>query len=162
MKQLTAKLHALLFSQQQGVSHDDVMSFLDVDDTKATQAIQDLEDSLTGSGVTVFSHQGTYALVVDKSYSTSVQAFSPVQKQQLSQPMLEVLAVVAHTQPCTKQDIDEVRGVASDQTLRNLISMGLISQKTDTKDPLKLVRYEITKSFLLDMGLKDIKELVKK
>lgn len=159
MKPLTAKLHALLFARQQGIQLDDAMDFLGCDEAKAKQAIQDLEAWLAGSGVTLFSHEGTYALVVDTSYSASVQAFSPEQKQTLSQPMLEVLAIVAHTQPCTKQDIDDVRGVSSDQTLRNLISMGLISQVIDTKDPLKLVRYITTKSFLIDIGIKDIKEL---
>jgi segregation and condensation protein B len=159
MKKNTAKLHALLFAQQQGASMHDIVSYLESNEDVALQTISELETWLTGSGVAVFSHQDVYALVVDKPYAASMSAFSPEHKQQLSQPMLEVLAVIAHKQPCTKQDIDDIRGVASDQTLRNLISLGLIRQTTNTKDPLKLVRYETTPSFLVDMGIKDLREL---
>lgn len=159
MKKNTAKLHALLFAQQQGASMHDIVSYLECNEDVALQTISELETWLTGSGVAVFSHQDVYALVVDKPYAASMSAFSPEHKQQLSQPMLEVLAVIAHKQPCTKQDIDDIRGVASDQTLRNLISLGLIRQTTNTKDPLKLVRYETTPSFLVDMGIKDLREL---
>ncbi len=159
MKQSVGKLHALLFAQQQGVSLDDIISFLGCTQSVAQQTLTELEAWLAGSGVTVFSHQGVYALVVDKPFAADITAFKPEHKQQLSQPMLEVLAIVAHKQPCTKQDIDDIRGVASDQTLRNLISLGLIKQTTQAKDPLKLARYETTPSFLIDMGLKHIEEL---
>lgn len=159
MKPAIARLHALLFAQQQGASIHDVMRYLDVDEPKAQQALKDLERWLTGSGLALFSHDDVYALVVDVPYSAGVVSFNPEQKQQLSQPMLEVLAVIAHKQPCTKQDIDDIRGVSSDQTLRNLVSLGLIAPTQSNNDPLKLVRYKTTKSFLLAMGIRDIKEL---
>ncbi len=159
MKKNTAKLHALLFAQQQGASMQDILNFLACSEKVALQSLAELETWLAGSGVAVFSHQDVYALVVDKPFAASMSVFSPEHKQQLSQPMLEVLAIVAHKQPCTKQDIDDIRGVASDQTLRNLISLGLIRQATNPRDPLKLARYETTPSFLVDMGIKDLKEL---
>lgn len=159
MKKNIAKLHALLFAQQQGASMRDIIGFLKCSEATAQRTLTELEAWLAGSGVTVFSHQDTYALVVDKPFAASIATFNPEHKQQLSQPMLEVLAIVSHKQPCTKQDIDDIRGVASDQTLRNLISLGLIRQTTQAKDPLKLARYETTPSFLVNMGLKDIKEL---
>ncbi len=159
MNQSVAQLHALLFAQPSGVKLSELCHFMQADETTVRKQIAQLETWLQDSGVTLFSHKNVYALVVDSSVSEKVEAFIPEQKQQLSQPMLEVLAIVAHTQPCSKQDIDDIRGVSSDQTLRNLTSLGLIRTTTKPDDQLGLTYYETTKDFLLQAGLKNIAEL---
>lgn len=159
MNQDLAKLHGLLFHQSSGVSLEDISTFLDMPTNQVEELLQKLSRWLNGSGVSLFEHKGTFALVVDSTVSEKVAAFVPAQKLELSQPMLEVLAIVAHQQPCTKQAIDEVRGVNSEQTLRNLCSLGLLETSQNENDPLKLTQYITTRDFLMHAGLKDIKEL---
>ncbi len=159
MNPTTAKLHALLFAQPSGVKLSELSDFLHLDSEATKSEVAKLEAWLKDSGVSVFSHKDVYALVVDSAVSAEVEGFLPEQKQQLSQPMLEVLAIVAHSGPCTKQDIDDIRGVSSDQTLRNLASLGLVRSITKPNDPIKLTYYETTKDFLLQAGVKDLKEL---
>lgn len=44
----------------------------------------------------------------------------------LGRAAMEVLAVVAYRQPCTRADVDDVRGVDSSSTLRSLVQLELL------------------------------------
>src|SRR5699024_466060 len=44
----------------------------------------------------------------------------------LGRAAMEVLAVVAYRQPCTRADVDDVRGVDSSSTLRSLVQLQLL------------------------------------
>ena len=46
----------------------------------------------------------------------------PVQKQSLSQAVMETLAVIAYRQPVTKAEIELIRGVKCDYSVQMLVS----------------------------------------
>lgn len=52
----------------------------------------------------------------------------PVQKQSLSQAVMETLAVIAYRQPVTKAEIELIRGVKCDYSVQMLVSRGLIEE----------------------------------
>ena len=161
MNRQVAKLHALLFAQPGGVSLQDVMEFCQTGQQATLALLARLEQWLKGSGVSLFEHKGVYALVVDQEVSAAIEEFSPSQKLDLTQPMLEVLTIVAHSQPCTKQSIDEIRGVNSEQTIRNLLQLGLIEESVDPADPLALTQLITTRDFLMhEIGRASCRERV--
>ena len=77
----------------------------------------------------------------------------------LSRPSLEVLAIVAYEQPCTKAQIDEIRGVESGHLLRSLIEKELIYLSGKSDLPGKPSLFKSSKKFLQVFGLDSLKDL---
>ena len=77
----------------------------------------------------------------------------------LSRPSLEVLAIIVFEQPCTKMEIDEIRGVESGHLLRTLIEKGLICLSGKSDFPGKPSLYKTSHKFLETFGFESLKDL---
>ena len=77
----------------------------------------------------------------------------------LSAPALETLAAVAYNQPCSRHQIDEIRGVESGHLLRTLIEKGLISFAGKSDLPGKPSLYKTSPGFLEVFGFNSLKDL---
>ena len=77
----------------------------------------------------------------------------------LSKPALETLAIIAYRQPCTRAEIEGVRGVAVDQILRNLMDMQLIRITGRSELPGRPWMFGTTQKFLEYFGLRHVKDL---
>ena len=77
----------------------------------------------------------------------------------LSGPALETLSIVAYKQPCTRHDVDSIRGVESGHLMRTLMEKELISFAGKSDDPGKPVLYKTTNKFLETFGFKSLKDL---
>ncbi len=77
----------------------------------------------------------------------------------LSKPALETLAVVAYRQPVLRSEIEEVRGVAVDQILRNLVEMQLVKVVARSELPGRPWLFGTTQRFLEHFGLKSLDDL---
>ena len=76
----------------------------------------------------------------------------------LSQPALEVLAIVAYFQPVTRAYIDQVRGVDSAYTVTTLLERGLIEACGRLDAPGRPL-YRTSALFLRTMGMQSLDEL---
>ena len=77
----------------------------------------------------------------------------------LSQAALEILAIVAYNQPITCPEINEIRGVQSNQTVRKLVAKGLIKEAGKSDLAGKPNLYKTTTEFLDYFGLATIEDL---
>ena len=77
----------------------------------------------------------------------------------LSGPALEVLSSLAYKQPCTRQEIDSIRGVESSHLLRTLMEKGLVSFAGKSELPGKPSLYKTTDKFLETFGFTSLKDL---
>jgi len=77
----------------------------------------------------------------------------------VSGPALEVLSIVAYKQPCTKAQIDEIRGVESGHLMRALMEKNLVHFEGKSDLPGKPMLYGTTRKFLEIFGLRNLKEL---
>jgi segregation and condensation protein B len=83
----------------------------------------------------------------------------PEQKKNISQSILETLAVVAYKQPVTRAEIESVRGVRCEYAVSQLQKLGLISA-VGRKDVIgKPMLYATTDTFLHKFGLHNLSEL---
>ncbi|GAB4344945.1 MAG: SMC-Scp complex subunit ScpB [Candidatus Abyssubacteria bacterium] len=104
---------------------------------------------------------GGYVLSSLPEYAPWVRKFfSPkLKSSKLSQAALETLAVIAYKQPITRAEIEAIRGVNIDSTLRTLLDKRLV-EIVGYKDVLgKPATYGTTNEFLLHFGLKALSEL---
>ncbi|MCY4513370.1 MAG: SMC-Scp complex subunit ScpB [Bdellovibrionales bacterium] len=77
----------------------------------------------------------------------------------LSHPSIEVLSIVAYRQPCSRQDIEDIRGVECGHLLRTLMEKGLVSFAGKSSSPGKPFLYKTTNRFLEIFGFKTLKDL---
>ena len=77
----------------------------------------------------------------------------------LSQPALEVLAIVAYFQPVTRAYVDQVRGVDSSYTVSMLQDRGLIEECGRLEVPGRPAVFRTTDVFLRTMGISSMTEL---
>lgn len=80
-------------------------------------------------------------------------------KRRLSQASMETLAIIAYKQPVTKPEIEQIRGVNSNEIVNALIEKNLV-RIAGRKDVLgKPLLYATTSDFLKTFGLKSIDDL---
>ena len=79
--------------------------------------------------------------------------------QRLSRAALETLAVIAYRQPISRAEIESVRGVSVDHTVRALLELDLIRAVGRSELPGRPFLYGTTSSFLERFGLRSLKDL---
>jgi segregation and condensation protein B len=77
----------------------------------------------------------------------------------LSPPALETLTIVAYRQPCTRADVEAVRGVQSAEMLKYLMERGLVRIAGEDDSLGRPYLYETTKQFLELFGLRTLADL---
>lgn len=77
----------------------------------------------------------------------------------LSKPALETLAIIAYRQPCTRQEIESVRGVQVDAIMKNLMELQLVKAAGRSELPGKPWLFATTQKFLEYFGLKNLNDL---
>lgn len=77
----------------------------------------------------------------------------------LSLPALETLAIIAYRQPCVRSEIEQVRGVAVDSIVKNLLEMQLVRVVGRSELPGRPWMYGTTQKFMEHFGLKSLDDL---
>lgn len=153
-------LGAILFSAGGTVEYDRLEAFFGSDSDTLAQAVGELKDILSSAGLTVIEVAGGYRLVTASEHIDELRRFyTEIKETGLTKAALETLSVIAYKQPCTRVDIEEIRGVASDSVVRGLLDKRLIKVKDRTDGPGRPFRYVTTDKFLELFGLKSIKDL---
>jgi segregation and condensation protein B len=112
-------------------------------------------------GLSIREIAGGYKMATKAEHHEAVRAFvkklTPPMK--LSLPALETLAVIAYKQPVTTPEIMDIRGVQGAGVIKTLLDRKLIAE-AGRKDVVgRPLTYKTTKEFLVQFGLKDLKEL---
>lgn len=80
--------------------------------------------------------------------------------RRLPRVAMETLAIIAYHQPCTRPEIEEIRGTSlSQQTLDALLEANLVAPKGRREVPGRPTLWGTTPQFLAQFGLKDIRDL---
>jgi segregation and condensation protein B len=79
----------------------------------------------------------------------------------LSKAGLETLSIIAYSQPITRAEIENIRGVSADGMIRQLLGRNFIKEVGRKDVPGKPVQYGTTKEFLKSFRLKSIADLPK-
>src|SRR5699024_6692434 len=80
-------------------------------------------------------------------------------RMKLGRAAMEVLAVVAYRQPCTRADVEDVRGVDSSSTLRSLVQLQLLSVIGRADDVGRPLVYGTSDEFLRLFSIQRLEDL---
>lgn len=162
LHELTAVVEAILFSSGEPVSVRRMAQILGVDDA----VIGDCAERLAGEygynrrGIRLIRLDGSWQMCSAPEYSDLITRILEKRRPpKLSQPALEVLAIVAYFQPVTRAYIDQVRGVDSAYTVGVLHERGLIETCGRLDVPGRPMLYQTGSAFLRTMGISSLEEL---
>ncbi len=82
-------------------------------------------------------------------------------EEKLSRAAMETLSIIAYSQPLTKTEVENIRGVSADNMIRLLAKKGLIRDVGKKDVPGKPLLYGTTKEFLRVFKLSSIADLPK-
>lgn len=157
---LVDRVFALLFVADSPASVHDLARCLEVSEGQVEQALELLEQRLAeNTPLQLARIAGGLQLCTRPEYAESVAAFLRPQHARLSRSLLEVLAIVAYRQPVTLSEIDQIRGVQSDYSIRQLLDRRLVAERGRKPVPGRPVLYGTTPQFLHQFNLHDLGQL---
>lgn len=113
-------------------------------------------------GLRIIKIAGGYQFATHPQFDKWVsRLFKSKADKKLSQASLEVLAIVAYRQPIARSEIEKIRGVNADWTLRSLMEKNLITVVGREDAPGRPLLFGTTKNFLEHFGLDAVSELPK-
>ncbi|MCH8275606.1 MAG: SMC-Scp complex subunit ScpB [Armatimonadetes bacterium] len=157
---LTAAVESLLFVSEAPVTASDMAAALEATEAEVEAALHRLGARLQPeSGLQLVRLAGGYQMCTRREFAEPIARFLQQPQRRLSRSALEVLAVVAYRQPVTASEIQQVRGVLSDHSIRTLVDRGLIHGKDRKPTPGRPILYGTTQQFLHQFNLNDLSEL---
>ena len=162
MKEIEAAVEGILFASGEPVAADRIAVALDLDRDTVDQVLRRLADyySYERRGVRLLRLENSYQLCSAPEFAAPIRrAFESRKPARLSQPALEVLAVIAYYQPATRAYVDQVRGVDSSYTVGLLLERELIEECGRLAVPGRPIQYRTTQNFLRCFGLSSLEEL---
>ena len=128
---------------------------------EVTAALRSLSESYEreGRGLRLVYVAGGYQLRSAPEHGHWVRRLLGGRPPRLSRPMLETVAIIAYRQPCTRPEIEAIRGVDADAVLSTLLERRLIRIVGRKDAPGRPLLYATTKDFLEVFGLPDLQAL---
>lgn len=162
MEDLTAIIEAILFVSGDPVRLDALAHAMNLTVSELGEALSSLSDrlSLENRGIRLNRSGETVFLSINPRYAAQVEAFlQPLQKQPLSQAVLETLSIIAYRQPVTKGEIEAVRGVKCDYSVQSLLNKGFIEERGRRETLGRPILYGTTDRFLQHFGMETLADL---
>ena len=157
---LAAKIEAMLFVSAEPVPVAQLATALDVNATVVERGLKELDESLLTRGLRLQRNAGRVQLTTAAELAALIELFLGLEATtHLSRAALETLAIIAYQQPCTRPQVDSIRGVNSDGMMKSLLSKGLVQESGRTDGPGRPILYSTTPEFLQHFGLGSIIEL---
>lgn len=153
------RIEAILFVAGDAVDTKDLARALGLEEKRIRKVLRELESEydFQQRGFMLKRFGSKIQLATRPIYAEDVvRLLQPVQKQSLSQAVMETLAVVAYRQPVTRAEVEQIRGVKCDYSLQSLINKGLI-QEVGRKDTVgRPILFGTTEEFLSRFGIENL------
>ena len=157
-------LEAILFLESDPMNINSLSKASDLPVEVVTEALKSLEAGYRSDdrGIELIELAGGYLLCPKESLWDYLKGrYGKKNDNRLSKAALETLSIIAYSQPITKGEIENIRGVSADAMLKVLQDRTLIRVVGKKDAPGKPVQYGTTKEFLKLFRLGSIAELPK-
>jgi len=152
---------AVIFAADRPVSPQTLATVLP-EGVSATMACAALAEAYQGRGVELTEIGGGYAFrtAADLAPRLTKVVESP---RRLPRAAMEALAIIAYHQPCTRGDVEEIRGATLAQTtMESLLELGLVAPRGRREVPGRPTLWGTTPKFLEQFSLKSLADLPRK
>ncbi len=158
-----ARLEAALFLAREPLTTRRLAKLARLDDgTRARSLIKELRQlqDASGSAFRVEQIAGGFQMLTRAPFGPWVRRLQDAAPGgRLSPAALETLAIVAYRQPTTRAEIEAIRGVGSEEMLRQLLERDLVAVGGRAEDLGRPNVYVTTRRFLAAFGLARLEDL---
>jgi segregation and condensation protein B len=159
MQNLKSNLQSILFIASKPLSTKALAKYLDAEEAAVRDALAELQQEHAQSGIVLLAANDSWQLATHSENTEAVKNFmSSELREKLTDATVEVLAIIAYKQPVSKMEIEAIRGVNSQYSVRSLLMRGLIERIPNPSDARSYL-YQITTEFLQHMGITSVKDL---
>ncbi|WP_346026586.1 SMC-Scp complex subunit ScpB [Beduinella massiliensis] len=160
--ELSKVIEAILFVSGEPVEQAELEKALEVTSMELTAALDELENDFEREkrGIRLLRFGDHVQLGTRPDYAPYVERLlQPIQKQTLSQAVMETLAVIAYKQPVTRGEIEAIRGVKCDYSVQSLVNKRLICEVGRKETLGRPILYGTTDEFLRHFCISSLDEL---
>jgi segregation and condensation protein B len=160
----TALIHAILFLESDPVDVKSLVRISGLAQHVVTECLDQLQKSLQAEDQgleLIHISEGVMLSPKRELWEVLKHRYGRRQEGRLSRAALETLSIIAYSQPITRAEIENLRGVSADGMIRLLLSKKLIKEVGKKDAPGKPVQYGTTREFLSFFRLSSISELPK-
>jgi len=158
-----ARLEAVLFLAREPLNTRRLAKLARLPDgSRARALVLDLRrmQEAGGSAVRVEQIAGGFQLLTRAAFGPWIRRLTQASpRARLSGSALETLAIVAYRQPVTRAEIESIRGVGSEEMLRQLMERDLVAIGGRAEDLGRPNVYVTTRRFLAAFGLARLEDL---
>lgn len=156
---LVNQIESLLFVSNKPLKIKQLAKLTDSSEELVRLAATELAQSRAGTGIVLLEAPDGLQLATNSQNSDLVKAFLNADlRESLTEATVEVLAIIGYRQPISKAEIEAIRGVNSQYSLRSLLMRGLIEKIPNPRDARGSL-YQVTTEFLQQMGITSVDEL---
>ena len=162
LRNLKTVLEAVLLVSQEPLPFSELKKLFDEEpSTEALRrALEDLRQDWQGRGVELTHVASGWRFQARPEIQKYLERINPQRSPRYSRAVLETLAIIAYRQPCTRGDIEEIRGVAvSPGIIQALEARGWIDVVGHKEVPGRPELFATTRAFLDDLDLSSLEEL---
>ena len=158
---LGAFYEALLFIAERPLSSAELAELAGVPLSQAEARLAELAADLAEDqrGLRLQRLDDAWQLATAPEVGERLATYAAREEARLTPAALEALAVVAYRQPCTRGEVDRLRGVDSDYVLRSLLHRRLIVEVGRRDTPGRPILFGTTFTFLERFGLTSLDDL---
>ncbi len=161
MSLLSNKLESILFVSVKEIEEAFIKEKLEVSDAEFNAAIKELQEKFGGeSGINLMRFNKKLQFCSNPNYAKEVETvLNPIKEKELTNAMLETLAIIAYKQPVTRLEIEEIRSVDCTYSVQNLMRLGVV-QVVGRKETIgKPLLFGTTDDFLKRFSISNVTDL---
>ena len=162
--QIKDRIEALLLASNRSLTLEDIHELLNIeskeDESEVINSIQQLRDEYKDKAYDLIEVSSGYRVQISHESAEDIAKLWEVKPLKLSRATLETLSIIAYTQPVTRGDIEDIRGVnVATNIIKLLIDQGWIKIKGYRDVPGRPALFITTEKFLDDFSMKSLDEL---
>jgi segregation and condensation protein B len=155
-------IESILYLENEPVDITQLARYSQMNRDKVEQALAELRYhySETNHGIEIAEFAGGFHFMPKEELWPELKDhYGRKIDRRISRSAMETLSIIAYSQPITRKEVDNIRGVSSDNVIRLLLDREYI-QVVGRKDVLgRPFLYGTTRKFLQDFNLKSISAL---
>lgn len=159
-----AVVEAVLLLEIEPVDEAVISRITGLDRNTVNEALETLVSRYDGDehGIEPVRIAGGWAFAPkERLWNVLKERYGKQREDRLSRAAMETLSIIAYSQPLTRSEIENIRGVGADGMIRALKDKNLIKDVGRKDTPGRPVLYGTTKEFLKIFRLESISELPK-
>lgn len=157
-------IEAILFLENEPINIKMISNISDLAENIVEVAIEQIQERCKAEnrGIELIEIVGGYTFSPKEEFWGILKDhYGKKNEEKLSKAAMETLSIIAYSQPLTKTEVENIRGVSADNMIRMLIKKGFVKEVGKKDVPGKPLLFGTTREFLKVFKLNSIADLPK-